>query len=147
MLALADGDWKHRDGNHAAAPSPALLSVPSRCDARFAGLSGELHGASLLQGLGIFALAQVQQMWHIVPFLLAYAPGYGGLLALKPAIVGEYYGRKNFGTIYGVIQGISTAGGIAGPVFAGWVYDCALAIYVVASATGRIAIYDGAPQH
>ncbi|MFC1969577.1 MFS transporter [Chloroflexota bacterium] len=77
----------------------------------------------LLQGLGIFALAQVQQMWHIVPFLLAYAPGYGGLLALKPAIVGEYYGRKNFGTIYGVIQGISTAGGIAGPVFAGWVYD------------------------
>jgi len=77
----------------------------------------------LLQGLGIFALAQVQQMWHIVPFLLAYAPGYGGLLVLKPAIVGEYYGRKNFGTIYGVIQGISTAGGIAGPVFAGWVYD------------------------
>lgn len=77
----------------------------------------------LLQGFGIFALAQVKQMWHIIPFLLAYAPGYGGALALKPAIVGEYYGRQNFGTIYGIIQGISTIGGITGPLIAGWVYD------------------------
>ena len=77
----------------------------------------------LLQPAGIFALAQVRQLVHIIPFLLAYAPSYGGAVALRPAIIGEYYGRKNFGTIYGVIQGISTFGGIAGPIIMGLVYD------------------------
>lgn len=77
----------------------------------------------LLQPAGIFALAQVRQVMHIIPFLLAYAPSYGGAVALRPAIIGEYYGRKNFGTIYGVIQGISTFGGIAGPIIMGLVYD------------------------
>ena len=77
----------------------------------------------LLQPAGIFALAQVRQLVHIIPFLLTYAPSYGGAVALRPAIIGEYYGRKNFGTIYGVIQGISTFGGIAGPVIMGLVYD------------------------
>ena len=38
-------------------------------------------------------------------------------------ITGDYFGRKNFGTICGIIQGISTFGSIAGPLIAGLVYD------------------------
>ncbi len=78
---------------------------------------------SLLQLVGFLALTQVRQTIHIIPFLLFYAPSYGGMLALKPAIIGEYYGRKKFGTIYGAMQGISLLGAIAGPIIAGFVYD------------------------
>ena len=59
----------------------------------------------------------------IIPFVLVYSTAYGGNTVVKAAIIGDYYGRKNFGTIYGVIQGISTFGGIAGPLMAGLVYD------------------------
>lgn len=83
-----------------------------------------------LQSIGIFSLLQVRQVIHIVPFVLAWAPAYGGLSIVKPAIVGEYYGRRNFGTIYGLIQGISIFGGIAGPVVAGIIYDTKGSYYV-----------------
>jgi len=38
---------------------------------------------------------------------------------VRATLIGDYYGRKNFGTIFGVIDGISTFGGIAGPLIAG----------------------------
>lgn len=77
----------------------------------------------ILQPIGVFALANARQVMHIIPFVLAYAPSYGGATVLRPAIVAEYYGRRNLGTIYGVIQGISAFGGLVGPVIAGLIYD------------------------
>lgn len=82
-----------------------------------------LISAFLLQGVGLFIFSQVHQVIHLVPFVLAYAPSYGGGIVLRATIVGEYYGRKNFGTIYGIIVGMGTFGGIAGPVIAGFAYD------------------------
>jgi MFS family permease len=77
----------------------------------------------LLQGIGIFAFSRVYQVSNLIPFILAYAPSYGGIIVLRAAVAGEYYGRKNFGTIYGVLVGMGTFGGIAGPVIAGFAYD------------------------
>jgi len=77
----------------------------------------------LLQAIGLFAFSQVRSVVHLIPFLLAYAPSYGGSIAVRPAIVGEYFGRKNFGTIYGVLLGSGVFGGISGPIIAGYVYD------------------------
>lgn len=76
-----------------------------------------------LQAIGIFAFIQVQQPVHLIPFLLVYAPSYGGVISVRSAIIGEYYGRKNFGTINGLIMGIATLGGIASPVIAGLTWD------------------------
>jgi MFS family permease len=59
----------------------------------------------------------------IIPFVLLYSTAYGGTAVVKAIIIGDYYGRKNYGTIYGVSQGISTLGSIAGPLIAGLVYD------------------------
>jgi cyanate permease len=39
------------------------------------------------------------------------------------AIVGEYYGRKNFATIRGFLQLFLVPTTVLGPVFAGLVYD------------------------
>ena len=59
----------------------------------------------------------------VIPFVLIYSIAYGGNTVVKATITGEYYGRKNFGTIYGFVQGFSTFGSIAGPLIAGLVYD------------------------
>jgi MFS family permease len=82
-----------------------------------------LIAAFLLQFIGLFAFSQVHRVIHLVPFLLAYAPSYGGCIVLRAAVVGEYYGRENFGTIFGILVGISTFGGIGGPIIAGFAYD------------------------
>jgi len=44
-------------------------------------------------------------------------------MVVKATITGDYYGRKNYGKVFGTIQGISTFGGIAGPVLGGLMYD------------------------
>ncbi len=100
--------------------------------------------AFILQGVGIFALTQAKTMLLVLPFILLYAPAYGGAPTVRATILGEYYGRKNFGTIYGLMQGISIAAGVGGPVIAGITYDVTGSYYiafvifaVVTVATGR----------
>jgi MFS family permease len=77
----------------------------------------------ILQPIGIFSLVRVSHIMDIIPFVLVYSIAYGGNTVVKATITGEYYGRKNFGTIYGFVQGFSTFGSIAGPLIAGLVYD------------------------
>jgi MFS family permease len=77
----------------------------------------------IIQPIAIFLLMRVRSHTDIIPFLLLYSVAYGGTTVLKPIIIGDYYGRKNYGTIFGFIQGLSTVGGIAGPLMIGFVYD------------------------
>ncbi len=76
-----------------------------------------------LMTLGCFILANVQTLWHIIPFLIIYSPGYGGGAILMYAIRGEYFGRQYFGTIMGFMDLFQMFGIVLGPVFAGWIFD------------------------
>lgn len=49
--------------------------------------------------------------------------GYGALATLMPAISSQYFGRRNFGAIYGWITMATVLGGAVGSTFGGWVYD------------------------
>lgn len=77
----------------------------------------------IIQPIGIFFLIQMHSLLDVIPFVIFYSTAYGGTTVVKAIIVGDYYGRKNYGTIFGIIQGISTFGSIAGPLIAGFVYD------------------------
>jgi MFS family permease len=77
----------------------------------------------LIQPIAIFSLIRVHFLTDIIPFVLLYSLAYGGIMVVKATITGDYYGRKNYGKIFGTIQGFSTFGGIAGPVVAGLMYD------------------------
>jgi MFS family permease len=77
----------------------------------------------ILQPIGIFSLVRVHGIMDIIPFALVYSIAYGGTSVVKAITIGEYFGRKNFGTIYGFIHGLSILGSIAGPLIAGLVYD------------------------
>ena len=74
-------------------------------------------------GLFCFAYASNTGLWLLVPFLVLLGIGYGGTNAILPALGREYFGRTNFGSIYGLMEGIGTIGAVIGPTLAGWAYD------------------------
>lgn len=78
-----------------------------------------------MMGLGLvcFGSVGITGSWVLVPFLILFGIGYGGLNVMRPALVQEYFGRSSFGTIFGIIIGVSMAGSIGGPAVAGWAYD------------------------
>jgi MFS family permease len=81
--------------------------------------------AFVMIGLGIFcfAYASIAGFWLVIPFLALFGIGYGGNNALRIALAREYFGRANFGSIYGLVMGMSVVGSIVSPPLAGWVYD------------------------
>jgi MFS family permease len=79
--------------------------------------------ALALQAIGLLVFANIRSLWHIILFLITFSPGYGAPIPLRPAIQGEYFGRKQFGTIQGLLMSISTVSLMVGPPFAGWICD------------------------
>ncbi len=70
-----------------------------------------------------FGYASSAGIWPLVAFVILFGIGYGGCNALRPSLVREYFGRTNFGAVFGLMMGINMVGGIIGPPLAGWVYD------------------------
>jgi MFS family permease len=50
-----------------------------------------------------------------------YGLGLSGLTPLKPPILREYFGTKNFGTIYGVSSIFTTIAGLSSPIVVGMI--------------------------
>ena len=79
----------------------------------------------IMMGLGLLCFEGVSKMgsWLIIPFLLLFCIGYGGNNTMRVALVREMFGRKSYGSIFGLLMGVSTAGSFLGPPLAGWAYD------------------------
>ena len=73
--------------------------------------------------LGMLAFCYVQVIWVVFVFLFLFAPGYGGGIVLRAAILREYFGRNSFGKMIGITMGSASIGGIIGPIVAGWAFD------------------------
>jgi len=56
-------------------------------------------------------------------FVLLFAPGFGGSMVLRGAILQEYFGMAYFGRMVGIVMGSASIGGIIGPTLAGWAFD------------------------
>ncbi len=82
-----------------------------------------LASALFLQALGLLIFAYTNSVAYAIVFLALFGPGFGGVITLRLAIQVDYFGRKAFGSIQGVMQAIHMVGSILGPVFAGWIYD------------------------
>ncbi|MFC1943300.1 MFS transporter [Chloroflexota bacterium] len=61
-------------------------------------------------------------IWQVYLFVIIFALGYG-VTPLNVAIIGDYFGRKNFATIRGVMTLVYSVGIITGPIYAGYIYD------------------------
>ncbi len=74
-------------------------------------------------GLFLFWLIDGSSFGSMLLFAVIFGLGLGGPAPLRTPIVREYFGTKNFGTIYGSISVFSMIGLVAYPPVAGWVYD------------------------
>jgi len=76
----------------------------------------------MVLGIVCFALVSLESYW-LAPFVVVYAVGFGGVSILGPYIIREYFGRRRFGSIFGLAVSASMIGGIIGPPLAGWFFD------------------------
>jgi len=82
-----------------------------------------LAGSYLLQGLGILALANVENSWTLGIFILVYglsAQSFGSVL--YPLLADEY-GHRHIGAIQGMIAAPYALGAFLGPYLAGITFD------------------------
>ena len=74
-------------------------------------------------GLFLFWLLDGSSFMLIYAFVVVFGLGLAGMGSIRTPIVREYFGTKNFGTIFGLIKAFSMIGLVAYPPVAGWVYD------------------------
>jgi MFS transporter, OFA family, oxalate/formate antiporter len=61
--------------------------------------------------------------WMLFLFAAVFGFSYGGVSAIFPAIVGDYFGRLRAASIIGAIFTIAGVASAIGPVLAGYIYD------------------------
>jgi sugar phosphate permease len=76
-----------------------------------------------LQAVGLFFFWHGNFAWQLVVFLICFGLGFGGVQVLRGASVREYFGRKAFGSIHGMVIAHMTFGGMVGPPLVGWIFD------------------------
>lgn len=80
-------------------------------------------------------------------YVLVYGLTGGGGLVLAPLIIGECFGLKSLGTIFGVLAISGVVGGAIGPLLAGYIFDStgsyylAFVIFTMAETGAAFAIY------
>ncbi len=79
-----------------------------------------------LQGLGLllfWLIGSTGAYWLVLLFGITFGLGLGGAAPLRAPILSEYFGRKNFGTIWGLSTAFMTIGTVVSQPLAGWIYD------------------------
>ena len=76
-----------------------------------------------LLAVSCLILAYAQNLWQVMLFVAIYAPSYGCSAATMPAIKGDYFGRKSFGSILGLSGMVQMGGSMLGPIFAAYIFD------------------------
>jgi MFS family permease len=77
----------------------------------------------LLQAVSVAVLAVSDSLGLALVFAVMYGIGFGGRVPLLTAIIGDYFGRRHFGTILGVNMIPSNVAMIVAPLFAGYMFD------------------------
>jgi MFS family permease len=79
--------------------------------------------ACFLVALGMPMLAFTHALLPTLAVLLLIAPGFGGTIPVRPAILADYFGTRYFGTVNGAMVFVQTLGAFFGPWLVGWVVD------------------------
>ena len=109
------------------ASATLLLSVPGRIIFGWIGdyvnIRVLLAGLLLVQGIGVLTMSLIPSLEWAPLYIVLLGPAYGGAAAVRQAIVAHFYGRRNFGTITGLLSFVDLPGTVMGPIFVGWMVD------------------------
>jgi len=76
-----------------------------------------------LIGAGTLVLATASTFPQVVFAILLIAPGFGGTIPVRPAMMADYFGTRYFGTVNGIAALMNTTGGALGPWAVGRIVD------------------------
>ena len=76
-----------------------------------------------LQAAAMTILALTDSLPMAMVFAVLWGAGFGGRVPLLTAIIGDFFGRKNFGSILGINMVPSNIAMIFAPLFAGFMFD------------------------
>jgi sugar phosphate permease len=76
-----------------------------------------------LQAIGLLFLCNAKTVWQAMLFTVFFGPGYGGVNTLRLTMQADYYGRRAFGSIQGVMVTITILGTMSFPFLTGLYYD------------------------
>ena len=85
-------------------------------------------------------LMEARQPWQFYLFSAIFGFGYGGCVPLFPAAVGDCFGEKFHGGIFGILSIAGGVGGAIGPLLAGYVSDLT-GNYDIAIIVGAIMLF------
>jgi MFS family permease len=74
-------------------------------------------------GAGMPLLALTHSFWPAMAVMVLIAPGFGGAIPVRPAMLADYFGTRYFGTLNGITALITTLGGFGSPILVGWLVD------------------------
>ena len=78
--------------------------------------------ASQLLGLMVLAVGFDNPL-GIMTAMAFYGFGIGGYIPVRRALQADLFGSRDFGKVMGAMETVALVGGLAGPVFAGWIAD------------------------
>jgi cyanate permease len=120
--------WKGMDEQTAAGLVSLffLLSIPCRL---FIGISGQklpfqplIATGMLCSTTALILVAVTEGTWSLYVFVVLLA-FYEGSIVLQWLAVGNFFGRRSYGTLTGVMRTFDTVGTLVAPFFAGRIFD------------------------
>lgn len=98
-----------------------------------------------IQAAGLVLFVNLASPWLAIAGAFFYGVGSGGVIPVRSALQADLFGSRNYGTIQGGLRLLSTVGGIAGPIMAGWIADIQdsyeLFYYVCVGALAAAAVF------
>lgn len=77
----------------------------------------------LLQIVGLLLLLGTMSMTMVWLFVIVFGIAIGGMFALEPLLMSQYFGLASFGAIYGGLWALVALGFAGGPPLAGYIFD------------------------
>jgi len=81
--------------------------------------------AAGLQVLAFAILLKTTNLAMLYVYSALIGIGMGGLTPMLPGLVADYFGRRQFGAVYGALEMVTMLGIMIGPVYGGWIFDTA----------------------
>ncbi|MHB8574670.1 MAG: MCT family MFS transporter [Dehalococcoidia bacterium] len=96
-----------------------------------------LIGTYAVMGVMLLWWLLSHSAWQLAIFSVGFGLGYGGFVALLPALAADYFGAARAGAIIGGLYTSAGIGNLIGPTLAGKVYD-ATGAYTIAIVAGIV---------
>jgi MFS family permease len=82
-----------------------------------------IAAAFACQFVGTLIFAYIGTGLHLAGFLAFWGIGFGASIPVRFALLADYFGRRHFGSIMGIMATVTSVFGVIGPVFVGWMFD------------------------